>query len=172
MYKILSFIFLFAISVIAQDINKTVLDATSGKPILIGPCNREAFLDAKFSWWFNSRYKYYHLNAAVVENLKKKDDNYSVEIIMGTWCSDSRKGVPRFYKLLDALNIPAERITLINVDREKQGGETDIAELNINLVPTYIILRKDKEIGRIVETPNESLEKDLLKILERRINKI
>ncbi len=166
MYKVFTLVFLFFTSVMAQDINRTVLDVTSGKPILIGLCDRVAFEDTNFSWWFNSGYKYYHLNATTIESLKKEDDDYTVEIIMGTWCSDSRKGVPRFYKLLDALDISADRITLINVDRKKQGGGTDIAELNIHLVPTYIISRNNKEIGRIVETPKESIEKDLLKILE------
>ncbi|MEJ2614863.1 MAG: hypothetical protein P8Z35_07895 [Ignavibacteriaceae bacterium] len=37
--------------------------------------------------------------------------------------------------------------------------------MKIELVPTIIFYKDEKELGRIVETPNDSLEKDILKIL-------
>ncbi len=86
---------------------------------------------------------------------------------MGTWCSDSRREVPRFYKILDELNYPEEKVELINVDRNKVGIENSVDSLNIELVPTFIIYSKGEEIGRIIETPKESLEKDLAKILNK-----
>jgi len=89
---------------------------------------------------------------------------------MGTWCSDSRREVPNFYKILDKLNYPDNKITLINVDRKKNGIEIDVSKLNIELVPTFIVYRNNTEIGRIIETPNESLERDLLKILENNLS--
>ena len=39
--------------------------------------------------------------------------------------------------------------------------------LRIELVPTIIFYKDGSEIGRIVETPVESMEKDLLKIIEK-----
>jgi len=37
-------------------------DEKSGDPILIGICNREAFSDSNFAWWFNSEYKLFELH--------------------------------------------------------------------------------------------------------------
>jgi hypothetical protein len=54
---------------------------------------------------------------------------------------------------------------LIGVNREKQGLSDEAEELDIEFVPTIIFYKDGSEIGRIVETPAESLEKDLLKIL-------
>ena len=73
--------------------------------------------------------------------------------------------IPRFYRLLDELKFPDEQVTLINVDRKKNGLEVNVDDLSIELVPTFIIYSGSKEVGRIIESPNETLEKDLLKIL-------
>ena len=145
-------------------------DEKSGDPILIGICNREAFSDSNFAWWFNSEYKLYSPKQVIVDSLVKQNNNFNTTIVMGTWCSDSRREVPNFYKILDKLNYPDNKITLINVDRKKNGIEIDFSKLNIELVPTFIVYRNNTEIGRIIETPNESLERDLLKILENNLS--
>jgi len=42
----------------------------------------------------------------------------------------------------------------------------DIDNLDIKRVPTFIIYENGEEIGRIIETPKKSLEKDLEKIVK------
>ena len=73
--------------------------------------------------------------------------------------------MPRLFKILNELNYNVNSITLIGVNREKQGLSNETEGLEIELVPTIIFYKDGSEIGRIVETPAESLEKDLLKIL-------
>lgn len=167
MNKIFVILLLFVFTITAQDKNVTLIDSTSGKPILIGLCDREAFIDTNFAWWFDSGYKFYRPDTNAMAQLKEFDKDYSIVIVMGTWCSDSRREVPRFYKILDELNYPEKKITLINVDRSKVGIFNSIDSLNIRLVPTFIINSNGVEIGRIIETPKESLEKDLSKILAK-----
>ena len=65
------------------------------------------------------------------------------------------------------LNYPKEKLTLIGVSREKKGLSNEAEGLDIEFVPTFIFYKDGKEIGRIVETPAESLEKDLLKIVQK-----
>jgi thiol-disulfide isomerase/thioredoxin len=86
-----------------------------------------------------------------------------ITIVMGTWCSDSRREVPRFYKLFENLDFNIDDIKLINVDTKKEAEGTTVSELNIERVPTFIFKRGGEEIGRIIETPDESLEADMLK---------
>ena len=38
-------------------------------------------------------------------------------------------------------------------------------DLDIELVPTFIFYRNGEELGRIVETPEDTLEKDLAEIV-------
>jgi hypothetical protein len=73
--------------------------------------------------------------------------------------------LPRLFKILNELNYDVNSITLIGVNREKQGLSNEAEGLDIGFVPTIIFYKDGIEIGRIVETPAESLEKDLLRII-------
>ena len=161
--KYLILVMLITASLFAQ--NKIMIEEKSSKPYLIGICNREAFSDSNFAWWFNSNYDQYQVDSSDAVELKKEINNYDITIVMGTWCSDSRREVPRFYKILDAIDYPSYKLTLINVDRKMKSIATEVDEMNIEYVPTIIIYRNEKEIGRIIETPEDILEKDLLLII-------
>ncbi|MBM4170552.1 MAG: thioredoxin family protein [Ignavibacteria bacterium] len=167
MRKTFMFILLLGIISYAQEKNKQMIDEKSGKLILIGYCDRTAFADTNYSWWFNSEYDNYEYNASTVDSLKHELSNILIKIVMGSWCSDSRREVPRFYKLLDAIEYNYNNFTLISTDRKKESPEGNISELEIKYVPTFIVYRNDKEIGRIIETPKISLEKDLLDIIRQ-----
>lgn len=165
MNKIIIIMFLLVQLAFAQDKNTILVDVKSGSPMLVGVCDRDAFADTNFAWWFNSGYKFYNPDTSTLRLIKEIKPNYTIKIVMGTWCSDSRREIPRFYRLLDEINFSEEKVTLINVDREKNGVSVDVSNMNIELVPTFIFYENDVEIGRIIETPNESLEEDYLDIL-------
>jgi thiol-disulfide isomerase/thioredoxin len=157
---------LFASSILfAQQFNQSVIDTVKNKKMLIGYCTFEAFQDSAFKEWFDEQYNNYHLDYETLNQLEGEIDDISITIVMGTWCSDSREQIPSFYKILNELNYPTDKITLICVDRNKKGLSDEVSNLNIELVPTIIFYRKGKEIGRIIETPQESLENDLLRII-------
>jgi hypothetical protein len=94
---------LMLISVIcsAQDKNKVIIDERSGKSMLLGICDRTAFADTNFSWWFDSEYQNYEFSTVTLDSIKCKLKNITITIVMGTWCSDSRREVPRFLRLVD-----------------------------------------------------------------------
>ncbi|RAJ37114.1 thioredoxin family protein [Pedobacter cryoconitis] len=102
-----------------------------------------------------------------VQKLKSLFQDIKVTIVLGTWCSDCRRQVPRLYKVLDEAGFLAEQITLIFVDESKKasGGLTD--HLNIDKVPTFIFTENGKEIGRITESPLVTLESDMIEILTK-----
>lgn len=155
----------FSTIVFAQEKNKMSVDEKTGKPMLLGVCDRFAFADTSFSWWFDSEHDNYTPDSATVKEIGDKLNYVKITIVMGTWCSDSHREVPRFYKILDQLNYNPKYLTLICVDRKKSDPSGDVNKLDIVSVPTFIFHKGDKEIGRIVESPKESLEKDMLKIL-------
>ena len=88
-------------------------------------------------------------------------------VLLGTWCGDSRREVPRFLRIADMAGIPADRITLVGVDRAKKSGDGMSDRYPVEKVPTFIFLKGGVEIGRIVETPAGTLEGDMLTILAR-----
>ena len=165
MKKIVLVLMVFSTLIFAQEKNKMSVDEKTGKPMLVGVCDRSAFADTSFSWWFDSEHDNYTPDSAAVKEIGDKLNDIKITIVMGTWCSDSHREVPRFFKILDQLNYDQKNITLICVDRKKSAPSGDVDKLNIELVPTMIFYKDDKEIGRVIESPKESLEKDILKIL-------
>jgi hypothetical protein len=108
----------------------------------------------------------YDVDSITALKLKDKVDNIKITIIMGTWCSDSRRVVPKFLKVTDYLKIPDNDVSILTIGRDKKGRANETDSLKIELVPTIIFYRNGKEIGRIVESPKETIEKDVLKILD------
>lgn len=161
---LLIFIMLFPGFLFAQRRNKIIKDSNS-EPMLIGYCTREVFNDSSFASWFNPEYESYYPDSSAIEALKKDMRNIDITIVMGSWCSDSQWHVPDFYKILDKINYPSDKVTLIAVNEDKKTEEDEIDTLNIKLVPSFIFYRDGSELGRIVESPEKSLEVDMLGIL-------
>ncbi len=136
---------------------------TQQSEMLIGNIDRQQLETGKFAKWFDPYYKAYEVNKDIkmLSDLLKGVD---VTIFMGTWCPDSHREVPNFYKVMDALESSPD-IQLIAVDRSKNTPEGLENGKNIKRVPTFIFTKNGKELGRIVEYPIESLEKDMIKIL-------
>ena len=68
---------------------------------------------------------------------------------------------------MDQVDFAFKNLTLICVDRSKKAPETNVYDLKIELVPTFIFYRNKTEIGRIVEVPADLMEKEILKILSK-----
>ncbi|MBI1936790.1 MAG: thioredoxin family protein [Ignavibacteriales bacterium] len=165
MKKFLIMILSLPLFLCAQEKNKLAVDEKSGKQIAIGICDRTVFADTNFSWWYDSEYNNYEAAVQTLDSIKSKLENVSIAIVMGTWCSDSRKQVPAFLRILDELKFEPDKLTLICVDRKKEAEGTRAKDLDIKLVPTLIIYKDEHEIGRIVETPRTTLESDMKNIL-------
>lgn len=131
---------------------------------LEGIANRFDFQDSAYKEWFDSRYEEYTTNKQVVSEISKHIHQLTIKVFMGTWCEDSQREMPKFYKILDETKFDVSYLQLICVDRTKTY-ENQEKTLNIFRIPTIIFYKNGKEIGRFVEYPRESLEKDILKIV-------
>jgi len=138
--------------------------------ILYGAIDRSSLQKTPFDKWFISGYQDYQPSVDVLQSLKKSDlKGICIEVFFGTWCGDSRREVPRFLKLLDEIGLPVKNIRLIAVGGSdsliKQSPDHEEAGKGIFRVPTFILYKNDKELGRINEYPVNSLERDLYAIL-------
>lgn len=139
-------------------------------PRLLGMCSTKDFERDPYAAWYKPGYEGYVPNADVIAQLKKAGpEKTTVKIVFGSWCGDSKRELPRMLKVLHVAGFPEKNIQLIGVydslDIYKQGPKREERGLHVYRVPTFIMYQKDKEIGRIVEYPVESLERDLLKIV-------
>ena len=150
----------------AQDINKKIDDPSRNKTVLINKCTREGLTTfPEFEERYAVEYPAYVPDSLTLDSIKPLVKERKITIVLGTWCGDSKLQVPRFFKIMDALQVSEKNITIICVDGHKKAENGLIEPLKIERVPTFIVYQKDQEIGRIIESPKISLEKDLLLIL-------
>lgn len=149
----------------SQALNKTIIDIKTQKEILIGKCNRTGLNMGEFSSFFLMEYDTYVIDKNKTDSIKIFKNEFSITIIMGSWCGDSKEQVPRFYKILDVISFVDDNVTLICVDRNKKAEDLDVSDYQLTLVPVFIFYRNGVELGRITETPRNTLESDMLSIL-------
>ncbi len=165
--KIAMIVFVAALIVSCGSLHSNKVDR-DGISMLYGEISPES-LFMEFPLW-QDNYDAYTPNPETVANLANFKEDLKVEIFLGTWCEDSRREVPAFLKIADVSGfVSPENIHLWAVDRQKHL-ENGLAESReIELVATFIFLKNDNEIGRIIEMPdNELLETDILQILEKK----
>ena len=145
----------------AQEVNAKKND----RGYLIGIANKASFNDVKYKPWFDSRYTEYKTDEEVIAKLKPIINNYTIKGFMGTWCGDSKRNVPRFYKILEETGFDQSYFELVTVGRNKKTPDNLQEGFDLLRVPTFIFYKNGEEVGRFVERPRETMEKDILKIV-------
>ena len=116
--------------------------------------------------WYKENLKGYSPNAAAINGLSKQRDSIQILTFMGTWCEDSQFIIPKLFFLLEAAGFSNDKVTLIGVDRQKKTLSHLAEALDIKNVPTIIVLKNGKEVGRVVEYGKYGLfDKELGEIL-------
>ncbi len=147
------------VTTVDQDQQATIVNGN-----LQGIATMQDLQSAPFDSWFNPRYDSYTPDPIAVEALKIALQGVTIRGYMGTWCGDSKRETPKFFKLLQAVNYDMENLTLVTVDRSKSKPENLVDGYDVQRVPTFIFYRNGQELGRFVEYPRETLEADILKI--------
>lgn len=152
----------------AMPMNYEVKD-NNGNVILLGKSTRERLAQPPFDTWFTKNYNAYVVDSNTADQLKPLLKNKRFLIFMGTWCGDSRREVPRMYKIFDYCGVTASQVQLITMNNNdtayKQSPGHEEKGLNIHRVPDLLVFDHDHEQGRIIESPVVSLENDLLAIV-------
>ncbi len=133
-------------------------------PPLTGMVTRPA-IESFNDVWKGLRAQDYAPEPASVAIIRDNLKDVEVFAVVATWCPDTRRDLPRFFKIADQARLPMKKVRLLAVDRSKKdpGGQT--VKWGVTRVPTFIFLRKGKEIGRVVERPATTLEKDMAGIV-------
>jgi len=153
---------IFFVTISSCAINKSV-QKNHEELVLNGKITRNDLMN-KFPW-FQDNYNRYHPKDSIIDQIKNFPFELKVIVFMGTWCDDSKDEVPKFFKIADALHLYDAQMNIIALDRNKHCDSVDISPYKITLVPTFIFYKDGNEIGRIIEGPRESIENDLLKMM-------
>jgi hypothetical protein len=131
---------------------------------LVGAITLEQLID--LPGWFGEEFLTWAPNMTVAAEIPARMRDVQLVCVLGTWCGDSRREVPRLLRLLQLTGLDPSVLSMYGVDRAKRSPDGHERRWGIERVPTIIVLRGDTEIGRITESPTRSLEADLLGILD------
>jgi len=158
----------------AQPANTPIVNIeykhSNGQKVLLGHCSPAVMQAGIYQEWYGRSYDSYAVEADLSKQLKPLLDGKAIEVFAGSWCGDTRREIPRLMKILETVDFDtAQQLTLIFVDNSKelykQSPQHEEAGKAIHRIPTIIVYEDGKELNRIVETPVNSLEQDLVDIL-------
>ena len=130
---------------------------------LYGEIDKEK-LYTKYPYWAEQE-KAYTPDSKVISQISALNIQVDIFIFMASWCADSRRNVPIFFKAVEGN--PNYNIKMWALNRKKQI-DNGLHELyQIKRVPTFIFKYNDKEIGRITEFPKNTMVLDILEILNK-----
>jgi thiol-disulfide isomerase/thioredoxin len=155
-----------ALSAVAEQAAVPAVNFSEQSTWLLGYINPSLFTREPHSSWYFKGYDDYRINPEALNKLLEiNKDGLTIKIVMGTWCPDSRREVPRFMRILDQWQFSVAKVTFIGVDNAKLSPVGEYDNLDIQRVPTFIIYKNNIESGRIIENPKTSLEQDIVNII-------
>lgn len=143
----------------------SVLPARSAEEILRGKVRPSALPSITESW--GKDYDAYEPSAEDLRTLAALEGRADLDVYFGSWCGDSKRELPRLSKILDRASLPGLRVRYFALDRTKTKPARLARRGAIERVPTIVLSVAGQEIGRIVETPQTSLEHDLALLVGR-----
>jgi thiol-disulfide isomerase/thioredoxin len=122
-----------------------------GTKILKGFITKQDLATDTAFTWFSQNQQGYVPEQAALQTFRANKDSISFIAFGGTWCDDTKFILPKFFVLADAAGLPQEKITVIGVDHNKKTIQHLSETFGIVNVPTIIVMKNGKEVGRVVE---------------------
>ena len=168
--KLLFVFFLTSTLHIANAQSPYVVAADPQNPkqhILNGIITKYALINDSTFNWYNSSQAIYNPSTENKAAMTAAATNVKLVVFGGTWCEDSHFILPKFFKLQEQSAFPDANVSFFAVDRNKKtvGGITDA--FKITNVPTIIVMKDGKEVGRVVEYGKTGQwDKELVELLK------
>ena len=151
----------------AQRAYKVSKDSTDGGLIFNGVVTFDDLENESSFTWLKSGEKEYSPEEKDLKLLQFYLRQYTMVVFLGTWCDDSHNLIPKLEKVLDRIDYPKTKVSMFGVDREKTNIGGEYKRYRIANLPTIILLKENKEVGRITETVKTSIEADLSAIIQQ-----
>ena len=120
--------------------------------MLVGTISKQLIKNDTAYKWYVANQQSYKPDTGIIKSFAKiKAANIQLVIFGGTWCEDTQSILPKFFKIQEASGVPDENITLLGVNRKKVTLGHIAEAFAITNVPTIIVMKNGKELGRVVE---------------------
>lgn len=123
----------------------------NGTIILNGSITKYVFLNSDAFPWYAASIKNYKADTSLINNLAEAKNKINLVIFGGTWCEDTQNILPKFFVMQEKSGFPDSRISFFAADRNKHVNGNVSEAFAVTNVPTIIVMKNGKEVGRVVE---------------------
>jgi thiol-disulfide isomerase/thioredoxin len=126
----------------------------SQQKVLRGIINKYLVMnDDSFANWYKTNHSGYAAPDSTILNAMERAGKSNIQFVVfgGTWCEDTQFILPRFFRLQEMTGIKDDQITLFGVNEDKKSLGSIATAFGITNVPTIIVMKDNKEVGRVIE---------------------
>jgi len=134
-----------------------------GETVLVGPQPKAKMIQSVPEW--TRLAKMYEPNDRVSNGLRNFQKSARIRAFVGTWDTKGKGVVAAFIKTLETAGNSMISVEWIGVSRDLKEPSGDLKSYGVKKVPTFIAWVDGEERGRIVETPQATVEEDLAGLL-------
>ena len=164
-----TFAFVFFMQTMNAQTPYTIVkdEKNPGGLIYTGLINKYTLINEASFTWYNENQKNYKPSTELLNGFEAAKSKVHFVVFGGTWCDDTQFILPKFFKLQQLSGVPDSSISFFGVNREKKTIENVSTAFNITNVPTIIVMKSGKEIGRVVEYGKSGeWDKELLELIK------
>jgi hypothetical protein len=130
----------------------------------VGPIEPSA-IEARHEGWRRAREEATP-DPEAVRALRSAPRGAEVVVYLGVWCPDSQREVPRLWKAFEQAGGPLPfSVTYVGVDHGKRDPGGTAQAVGLRYVPTVIVRKGGREVGRVVESAPGGIERALADLL-------
>jgi thiol-disulfide isomerase/thioredoxin len=149
---VVSFFMVIGTAALAQaQYEITTAERHNKQKILRGIINKYLLMNDPAYSWYQANQTVYTPDTATLSAMEKAKGKVQFVVFGGTWCEDTQFILPKFFKLQEMSGISDNQITLFGVNEDKKSLGHITEAFGITNVPTIIVMKDNKEVGRIVE---------------------
>jgi thiol-disulfide isomerase/thioredoxin len=97
--------------------------------------------------------------------LRDLKEPVTIQVFMGTWCEDAQMHVPVLFRALREAANPRITVRVIGMDYNMRDRDGLVARYQVAFSPTFVVEYQGREVGRVIETPQQDAASDLVAIL-------
>ena len=105
---------------------------------------------------------WYSCNQVALDKLKQVKD-VKILVVHADWCPDCEYTLPNLKSVMQ--HLPNIELSEVEVNFRKKDPHGIAEKYQVKRIPTFVVLQNGKEVGKIVEYPQTTIEDDIVKFL-------
>jgi len=131
--------------------------------VLVGPLLLDQVLKVVPEW--RKLRDVYEPNLRAVDSARYFSQPVQIRVFLGTWNSECGAPFGALFRTLELADNPSIKVELIGVSKDLKSPAGKIGSKALRKLPTIVVTVNGEEKGRIIGSPQVSIEEDLAAIL-------